>query len=287
MPSAADFQSEATALGLVSKYVVIVNESLGALAPSPAPGTRDNLDAATYRLHFDVSTVNGTRTLVCVNVYTAAKGGTLPLYFLPWYQNAATLMTIPAGGAGPGIFMTSMLSGCSVQVHGTAANPTITHANASDKYNGAYGQQEKVLKSFVSNITPQQTHDFSEARANSVATGAIDNMLPPGLGLTRTVRKSDYAGKLNPANLQSAQRRFIGTLPASQSLGDFGVQKMKLKPKTGAFVFGLRDATHRWAFYYQAEVDVEMVVQDKFGGTADQQLTMESVVLGAPERFFP
>jgi len=44
---------------------------------------------------------------------------------------------------------------------------------------------------------------------------------------------------------------------------------------------------HRWAFYHQAEVDVEIVVQDKFGGTADQQLTMESVVLGAPERFFP
>jgi hypothetical protein len=289
MPSAADFQSKAAAKALAASYVVLVQEHLGVLAPAVAADTRQTLLPATYTLHFTVGTVAGTRTLVCVDVYTTAQVGSLPLYFLPWCQNAATEMTIPAGGAGPSIFMTSMLSGCTVQVHGAAANPTITHANASAKYNAAYQHQETVLTKFLSNgaISPQETHDFSEARADSVATGAINAMLPAVVGLSGTARKSDYAGKVNSTNLVAAKRRFIGTMAGNQALGKFEVARMKLKPKTGAFVFGVRDATNNWAFYCQSAVEVEIVVQDKFGGGPDQNFTMESAVLGQPEKIFP
>ncbi|HWU77689.1 MAG TPA: hypothetical protein VN043_14385 [Rhodanobacter sp.] len=289
MPSAVDFQTKAAAKALTAAYVVLVQEHLGVLAPAVAADTRQQLAAATYTLHFTVGTVAGTRTLVCADIYTAARMGSLPLYFLPWCQNAATEMTLPAGGAGPGIFMTSMLSGCTVQVHGTAASPTITHANASAKYNTAYQHQETVLTKFLSKdaISPQETHDFSEARADSVATGAINAMLPAVVGLSGTTRKSNYAGKVNSTNLVAARRRFIGSLAMNQSLGKFDVATMKLKPKTGAFVFGVRDAAHNWAFYYQSAVEVEIVVQDKFGGGPDQMFTMESAVLGQPEKIFP
>lgn len=288
MPSAADFQNAATALTLTSNYVMLVSEHIGVLSPSVPADTRQALNEAHYRLHFTVGTVAGTRTLTCADIYTGAQPGSLPLFFLPWCQNAATEMTLPAGGGGPGIFMTSMLSGCTVQVHGTTANPTITHANASNKYNAAYTQQEKVLTNFLGgDISPQETHDFSEARANSVADGAINAMLPAVVGNSGFARKSDYAGKFTQTNLVTAQRRFIGSLPGNQAMGKFEVLKMKLKPKIGAFVYGVRDHANNWSFYCQSAVEVEITVQDKFGGAPDQKFTMESVVLGTPDRIFP
>lgn len=288
MPSAADFTSAATALTLTSAYVMLVTDHIGALSPSVAADTRQVLNAANYSLHFTVSTVAGARTLACADIYTGVQHGSLPLYFLPWCQNAATEMTLPAGGAGPGIFMTSMLSGCTVQVHGTAANPTITHANASNKYNAAYTQQETVLTRFLGgNVTPQQAHDFSEARGNSVATGAIDAMLPAVVGNSGFARKSDYAGKFTAPNVSTAQRRLINSLPVNQAMGKFETAKLRLKPKIGAFVYGVRDHANNWSFYCQSAVEVEFTLQDKFGGTPDQVFTYDSVVLGIPDRIFP
>jgi hypothetical protein len=288
MPSAADFQTAATALTLTSNYVMLVQEHLGPLAPAVPADTRQVLNEANFRLHFTVGTVAGARTLACADIYTGVQPGSLPLFFLPWCQNAATEMTLPAGGGGPSIFMTSMLSGCTVQVHGTAASPTITHANSSDKYNIAYTHQEKVLNSFLGDsVTPQQVHDGAEARANSVATGAINAMLPPVVGNSGFTRKSDYVGKFTQTNLTQAQRRFINSLPRNQAVGAFEVQRMKLKPKVGAFVYGVRDPAHNWSFYYQSAVEVEITLQDKFGGAPDQKLTYDSVVLGTPDRIFP
>jgi hypothetical protein len=284
MPSAADFQIEANALALVSKYVILVQEHLGILQPGFGSGTHNVLTAATYTLHFTVTSVAGVRTLACVDIWTGVKGGSLPLYFLPWCQNAATTMTLPAGG--PDIFMTSMLSGCTVQVTGPAAGPTITHANASDKYNEGYTRNSKWMAG--GDATSQQVHDFAETRSNSIATGAINNMLPAAVGVAQTVRKSDYAGRCNETHLLRAQRQFIDTLPANKGVSQVQVQKIGPKPKTGAFVFGLRDAHNNWAFWYQAAVEVEIDLEDKFtiGGPVEK-LTMDSFVLGQPTRFYP
>jgi len=286
MPTAGDFQTEAAATALTASYVVLVNERIDRLAPAVAAGTRQQLAAATYTLHFTVNTVATVRTLVAVDIYTGAQPGSLPLYFLPWCQNAATEMTIPPGGAGPGIFMTSMLSGCSVQVHGTAANPTITHANARSTYDDAYTRLADWLKS--GDHTPQQVHDFAETRANTIATGAINAMLPATGGAhVGVVRKSDYAGKVTNGNLIRAQRSFLATLPASQTISSYEVAKMALKPKTGAFVFGVRDLAHNWVFYYQAAVEVEIEVDEKFMTAPKQHFTYDSAVLGQPTRIFP
>jgi hypothetical protein len=283
MPSAADFQAEGTALALVARYVMLVQEHLGTLQPGFGADTHNVLAPATYTLHFTVGAVPNVRTLMCADIWTVVQPGSLPLYFLPWCQNAATTMSIPAGG--PSIFMTSMLSGCTVQVTGPAATPTVTHANASQRYNDGYTRMHTWLKGVEA--TPQQKHDGAEARANTIATGAINSMLPPAAGTARTVRKSDYAGRCDQPHLMRAQRSFIDTLPANKALGKMDVQKIGLKPKTGAFVFGLRDAHGQWAFWYQAAVEVEMDLQDKFGGAADEKLTMDSVVLGAPTKFYP
>ncbi|WP_233859320.1 hypothetical protein [Paraburkholderia sp. HD33-4] len=288
MPSAADFQTEANARDLVSKYVVLVQEHLGVLQPAPAAGTRQQLAAATYQLHFTVSTVATVRTIVAVDVYTAAQGGSLPLYFLPWCQNAATEMTIPAGGGGPGIFMTSMLSGCTVQVHGTATNPTITHANSRQSYDDAYNQMQGFLG--TQGLSAQEVHNGSETRGNSAATGAINTMLPQGVN-ARTVRKRDYVGKLTPDHLTAAKSRFNETLSYKtwETLSKYEVAKSgAFKPKTGAFVYGLRDVHNQWSFFYQAAVEVDIQVSPFAGYYGDTvNYTMDSAVLGPPARFFP
>jgi hypothetical protein len=63
------------------------------------------------------------------------------------------------------------------------------------------------------------------------------------------------------------------------------VQKIGLKPKTGAFVSasGARRVSGRSGI----RPPVEMTVEHKFGGGADEKLTMDSVVLGAPTKFYP
>jgi hypothetical protein len=283
MPSAADFQNQGNALALVGRYVMLVQEHLGVLQPGFGADTHNVLNPATYTLHFTVGPVPAVRTLMCADIYTGVQPGSLPLYFLPWCQNAATTMTIPAGG--PAIFMTSMLSGCTVQVTGPTATPKVTHANSSAKYNDSYGRMKKWLDG--THATAEQKHDGAEERANRIATGAINSMLPPAVGNVRTVRKSDYAGRCDNTHVMRAQRSFIDTLPANRALGKFEVQKLDLKPKTGAFVFGLRDGLGNWAFWYQAAVEVEIELQDKFGGGADEKLTMDSAVLGAPTQFYP
>lgn len=285
MPSAADFQTKDNAKALAANYVVLVQEHLGQLDPANAAGTTQTLDAGTYTLHFTVSAVPTVRTLAAVDVWTATKHGALPLYFLPWRQNAATVMTIPAGSDGPGIFMTSMLSGCTVQVHGTAANPTITHANARQTYSDAVTRLER----WASDMESKDKYNFAETRANQVATGAINNMLPAtGGAASGVVRKADYAGKLTRDNVIRAQRSFIDTLPTNEAMTSYEVQKMGLKPKTGAFVFGVRDPnTDAWAFYCQSAVEIEAEVEDKFGGAPKKTFSMDSAVLGRPEKFFP
>jgi len=268
----------------VSQYVMLVQEHLGALQPGFAADTHNVLAPATYTLHFTVSAVTNVRTLVCADIYTAVQHGSLPLYFLPWCQNAATTMTIPAGG--PSIFMTSMLSGCTVQVTGPQNSPTVTHANASNRYNDGYTRMKSWLDG--GSASPLEVHEYAESRANTIATGAINNMLPAAIGgLNRTVRKSDYADRCNNTHLVRAQRNFIATLPTNKSLGKMEPTKIGLKPRTGAFVYGLRDALGNWAFWYQAAVEVNIEIEDKFGGTAKEVLTMDSVVLGAPTQFYP
>lgn len=284
MPSAADFLNRGQAIALTDKYVVLVQEHLGqALEMKGDAGSFTVLPPHKYNLHFTVETVAGTTTLAAVHVYPGPQPGSQQLYFLPWRQNASTSLRIP-NGPGPGIFMTSMLSGCTVQVYGPANNPSICHANAASTYADAYSRNAKWAESFA----PEQQHEFAETRANTIATGKIDTMLPDaGAAQCRTVRKSDYAGKLDSANLARFQRQYVARLKQSEAMTDFEVLKIGMKPKTGAFVFGLRDTTGNWEFFYQSAVEVEIEVQDKFNGTPPRRLTMESAVLGTTERFFP
>lgn len=287
MSSASDFTTVAKATALTSKYVVLVSEHIGRLQPSPGAGTRQTLNAATYCLHFNVKAVPKVRTCVQVGIFTGQQKDSLPLYFLPWQQNAALELTIPAGAGGPGVFMTSMLSGCTVQVHGTAASPTITHANARSEYENAYTQMKSVLEQRGGH-QPKAIHILSESRGNTACTNEINSMLPTPVGSVGRVRKEDYALRVTDELVAEARQKFSKSLGFYGKLKQFDVANLGFKPKTGAFIYGIRDRrSNHWSFWYQAAVEVSIMYANWFGKGKDHKLTMDSTVLGNPTRFFP
>jgi hypothetical protein len=289
MPSAADFHRDH--LAITNTYVILVRSALytAGLEPHAGAGNHVALTTANYVLNFSLAPVPSTRTQYLVDVTVGGGVGTRPLYFLPWEQNAATSMTLPAGAVGPDVFITSMLSGCTVRVSGTAANPTITHANASAVYNTAYAQRKQFLER-QGWEEGQRLFEASETRANQEARGAIQNMLPAlgGAVHTGTVSKADYAGRATPDRLGQAQQRYYGLLGIGQRLTRFEAAKIgTYKPKTGAFVYGVRDGTtHQWAFYYQATLDVDFDISGSFGW-GQAQAGSDAVVLGATTQIFP
>ncbi|MEJ1355329.1 MAG: hypothetical protein RPU64_00155 [Candidatus Sedimenticola sp. (ex Thyasira tokunagai)] len=288
MPSAADFQTEALARNLTAKYVMLVAEHIGRLQPSVDANTRETLDADDYHLHFTVGPVASSRTLIVSDIYTELREGSQRLYFLPWCQNAATEMTIPAGDDGPSIFMTSMLSGCTVQVHGTATNPTVTHANGSKIYNNTYTDAKAIFES--TGMTGKTLHIQTESRANHACTGAINGMLPDPMGaMCGTVTKMDYALKVTNENLLAAKKRFYKTMKFGRRFKKFEMDSLGggFKPKTGAFVFGLRNHLDQWKFFYQAIVELKVSTAGWFGLGKSTKFLNESAVLGPPKQFFP
>ncbi len=290
MPSAADFHRDH--LDITNAYVILVMSALqqAGLEPQAGAGNHVALTAANYILNFSLTPVPQTRTQYLVNVTTGAGGtDTVPLYFLPWEQNAATSLTIPAGAVGPDVFITSMLSGCTVRVSGTAANPTITHANASSTYNTAYTQREAFLKRQGWD-DEKRLYEASETRANQQAGAAIANLLP-GLGggvVSATVTKASYAGKATPEAIAQAKERYYARLDRGQRLGKFDAATIgQFKPKTGGFVYGIRDTvTNNWTFYYQSTLDVDFETIGLYGwGSATAG--SDAVVVGSTTPFFP
>jgi hypothetical protein len=254
------------------------------IAPHPDPGRREVLDADDFQLNFTLGTAASYRTLVVVSIYQNVKGGSLPLYYLPWHQNAATELTIPAGG--PDIFMTSMLSGCTVQVHGTAANPTITHANSRQSYEAGYYGTEAALQG-QQGLDPELIHIQSETAGNLQCDAAINAMLPAGPN-SRQVRKVDYAGRVQQRYIDAAKARYYATLGPRERFTTYKPETSgQFKPITGAFVYGKRDVHNRWSFYFQAAVSVKIFVAPYFGWGASTEHKNESALLGPPTQFFP
>lgn len=287
MATATEFRNDPDSI--TSRYVVLVSEHIGNLQPTPAAGNREALDDADFQLHFTLGTVATTRTLVVADIYPNARAGSVPVYFLPWQQNAATELTIPAGAAGPDLFMTSMLSGCTVQVHGTAQNPTITHANSRQSYENAYNQEKGVLEA-AGLLAPDQIHSQAETRGDTACTAAINNMLPavPHGVQSGIVRKADYAGRVNQGHMDQAKQRYFATLDYGERFTKFeAATSGQFKPKTGAFIYGKRDHLNNWAFFYQAAVELEVQVAGMFGWGGSHNHLNESAVLGLPTQFFP
>jgi hypothetical protein len=155
-----------------------------------------------------------------------------PMYFLPWDPAGGSVqMTIPNRALGtpyqkhPMIFLTAMLSGCSVFVGGSAQNPTIYHCGTSSKT-----PQDRSAKSFWNDAMRQLGVDP---------------------GNTSAVHNVDYI-KASHHDTGAHDRK---TLAAKQRLnthyGQHGKQALEVESVLGwGAVFGIRTGLD-WEFYLQ------------------------------------
>ena len=276
----------------ISSKVVIVQEMYIAtektahIAPLVGPGPHA-IGTANLLMSFTMEQF-GPNTAACT-LQPAGHAGAVPCYFLPYRPDMAVTMTL-AGGAN--YFFTSTLTGCTVQAFGPAATPTITHANAVAQFTANVNAQRALLNA-TDIADPAQTPLFAaaEAAATTATSPLIDAMLPaaPVGTVPKYVRKTDYLGKFNNANVRRGKRNlktakgWHRTSHVQPELAD------GYKPTVGGFVYGVRNvATGNWALYYQSSISVtgQRHTGVPLFGKA-KPLINQGIVLGPPEQFFP
>ena len=271
MPMTAEFTNGPVAF--TSTYQVLVVEPPGLLG---ALAIGQNHVIAPMLMNADFSGAGGVmaNTAVC-RITAAATATSVPCYFLPYLPNGATTMTI---GGGAQYFFTSMMTGCTAQVFGPAATPTITHSNAAAAFNNAVGDL---------------------AAATLAGQNAINNMLPaPPMGqIATSVSRLTMNNAYTPANM-AAGRAAYPVLPNyhikevdATMVATRGVNR----PELGMFTFGFSTAGN-WAFY--AAVSTSVTGRQKKGHTwaspfgrmnfgVTNRALADGVVLGPSARFWP
>jgi hypothetical protein len=278
----------------VGKYTVIVREGgyaanpaggamLGGLPanlrPTAASNTRQTLatlaTCANYVFPFQFEPTPDTPKMVTLTINPSpAVPGAPTCYFLPWKQNACTEMSLDDDADW---FFTSVLSGCSVQVHGTSTQPTVAHSNGADVYINAYTAQQQVLR--TGGMTDEaQIHSQAEVHANNIAQNHITGLFQnPGAAHSGSVTKMDYLNNLTDQQFKQARKDF--KLRTFEFFTSFKLEKIGQKPKIGSFVYGRRTNACNWHFYYQSTVSIK--AKSTFGKQIDTD-----VVLGPVTRFF-
>ena len=269
MTSTANFTANPTTF--CGNYSVLVAEPPGLLG---ALAINANHAIAPMRMH---ATFAPFATLPSVSVCTigaAATASSVGCYFLPYLPDGATTMTI--GGADD-YFFTSMMTGCSLQVFGPAAAPTITHSNAGGTFNGTAG---------------------TLAAATAAAQIQINNMFPavPLGEVGHTATRLDLNGAYTPASQLYARNNYP-ILPGYR-MKDFNFDMVNTKgtnrPELGMFSFGVRNpGTGDWTFYWSASASVHG--RQKSGHThlgfikvgVQNNNIVDEVSLGGAVQFWP
>jgi hypothetical protein len=254
-------------IGFASRFAILVDErqidhmqqQLLGLVNGPHA-----LDPAACMCCFTVEYWNGTGARL---ILSPSKG--YPCYFLPYKPDCS--VTLDVGGLADWAF-TSTLTGCSVQVHGPLATPTMTHSNARDVYTRALGATKTAAQDVI---------------ASAAGQAHMNAMLPPAVGQVGWVRKADYIGRVTAGNLAAAEGTF--KKKSHHTITGFGASMYQgFKPEGGAFVWGQRTAGN-WAFSFQATVGVVGTRNTgRLGfGVKHKALINQEAVLGAATRFYP
>jgi hypothetical protein len=271
VPTTADFTNGPVAF--TSAYQVLVVEAPGLLG---ALATGQNHVIAPMLMTADFSGAGGVmaNTAVC-RISAAPTPTSVPCYFLPYLPNGATTMMI---GAAANYFFTSMMTGCTVQVFGPAATPTITHSNAANAFNMAAGDL---------------------TAATTAAQIAINNMLPaPAAGqLATSVSRLTMNAAYTPANMATGRAAYpvLPNYHIKEVDAAMVMTRGTNRPELGMFTFGFLTAGN-WAFY--AAVSTTITGRQKQGRTwnspfgrinfgVTNRALADGVVLGPSARFWP
>ena len=279
--------------GYTTKHPILIDETAVAaqrdLECNAIPGPQKVLVAGNWVKEFTVGPFQlSTRTLT---IHAAHAPGGVGCYFLPYRPDCATTMTL---GNAALWFFTSNLTGCTVQVIGPAATPTVTHANARTRYNQevenhwpkrADGRNENP------DLVDDTTKNHVEATAGAIAQMDMNGLLPavPGGVTSGVLPRAGYQSKVNQANVEFGKRYFNGH-KLNYSLSNDVVPSRTLelnKPEVGAFVFGYFKHGG-WKFYCQASVKIRgnFDVWHFLKPNEKRGVYGNSIVLGAPTKIF-
>jgi hypothetical protein len=274
MPLTAAFT--ANPQGFSAQRAVFVMEPDG-LTAGLAAGANHVLAPALMRFNFRPNVATAPGSAICVVTNGGAPPLSVPCYFLPYLPDGATTTTL---GAGANFFFTSQMTGCSVQVHGPAATPTVTHSNAKSAFMNYAG-------------------GGGLAGATGAAQIAINNMLPavPMGQAASTVTRLTMTAAMTAGNLAAAGAGYGGLQPGYRLKEMTAVTSNAHgteREETGMFVYGIRDPVlGNWEFFRSITVHVKG--RQKTGKTyagfikvgVTNRTIDDDVVLGGSPRFWP
>ena len=255
MPLTAGFVADPNTF-INGRSVVVVEDTTQAWRDGQTLGANNVIAPLVSNFNFEVFG-NAVTTVICHIRAAGAPATAQPCYFLPYCPDAATTMTI---AGPPNYFITSALSGCTVQVVGPANAPTITHGNAGNTF---------------------ANHGAGMAQTT------INGMLPPAGGAANaTWTRADYHNKINAVNLQNAKQAF----PWPEG---YRFKQLDMKTTTaggfevGSFFFGVRNGAGNWTFWAQTTVGVTGRLRTGYLCFGVDRSINEEVVMGLPEQVFP
>ena len=186
----------------------------------------------------------------------------IPLWFLPWWSNAITSLTITpkipprpdVKSLDPDFFFTASINGCSVFVHGSPKAPTVSHAGTADPratkavettavFNGTFDTGKKLN-------TPNASF-FAAGNARDHWTSVHQRHFGDGTNAS-SIHTSDYKNYLGTGNTPQA-------LEYDKFLRDSSGRELRIdEVQSSGCVFGLRDPAGDWSFYLQKNIEVKV-----------------------------
>jgi hypothetical protein len=283
-------------LGYAARYPLLVNERpILNLRPDTARDQHEMLDADDFQMFYDIVSMSSTRVF---NITQNSPPGVRRLYFLPYVPDAATSMTL---GDDCDFFLTSTLSGCSAQVFGSRDAPTVTHANAGDKFKKSFAREKDRLQRTVG-LDDVESGEAADRKATTDVNARINRMLPdPGRHAPARLRKGDYMALYNARNFKKAKEDYVKEhkkdvhhgAGAGFKVHDINVSREAGRPQIGATVFGLRNfrGARGWTIFYQTSLAIVPEGKKRTGflkmHASTNNLAPDEVVLGGVHQLFP
>jgi hypothetical protein len=182
------------------------------------------------------------------------------IYFLPWKAGRVIRMTIPAN-AGPSVFFTAAINGCSVFVTGTAQSPTIYHGGLEDELN------KKFLDASDPNLfAPASAGDSARFWRNLVKKldGLVDTDILGEVNRNHYVKRTVAPQPLS--TLTNAPITERGVTYEATLVGQPAIDLKKMM--VWGCVFGVRAVNGDWSFYLQENATayyLDRATGDHFG----------------------
>jgi hypothetical protein len=237
---------------------------------------------ATFSARVDpFAPIASARCPTTVKVQLDHNAGGIPVFYLPYQNDANYRITLDANGPGAAnanFFLTELVDGCSVYVEGTRDKPTCYHINASSYAQTHDPTSPQYLNALMNAVAAgsaatlrtmnvQQKHNvqfgfksgqmdnrFRNDAANRPKTVVAGVNLEP----TKKIEERDYmivSGTVNETAFNATMAALQAAFIVPTNVNGKRVDDMRFVSSQG-FIFGIRTGGD-WKFYVQRKAMVE------------------------------